>query len=51
MKSVWAFSWESDDAFLKNGFGYVAMDGKNSSAITFSAAVSSEEVDIGIENK
>jgi len=44
-----AFSWESDDAFLKNGFGYVAMDGKNFSAIAFSAAVSSEEVDIGVE--
>ena len=44
-----AFSWESDDAFLKNGFGYVAMDGEKFAAIAFSAAVSSEEVDIGVE--
>ena len=44
-----AFSWDSDDAFLKNGFGYVAMDGEKFSAIAFSAAVSSEEVDIGVE--
>jgi predicted GNAT family acetyltransferase len=44
-----AFSWESNDAFLKNGFGYVAMDGEKFAAIAFSAAVSSEEVDIGVE--
>ena len=44
-----AFSWESDEAFLKNGFGYVAMDGEKFAAIAFSAAVSSEEVDIGVE--
>ena len=44
-----AFSWDSDDAFLKNGFGYVAMDGEQFAAIAFSAAVSSEEVDIGVE--
>lgn len=44
-----AFSWESDEAFLKNGFGYVAMDGEKFAAIAFSAAVSSKEVDIGVE--
>ena len=44
-----AFSWDSDEAFLKNGFGYVAMDGEQFAAIAFSAAVSSEEVDIGVE--
>ena len=44
-----AFSWDSDEAFLKNGFGYVAMDGEKFAAIAFSAAVSSEEVDIGVE--
>lgn len=44
-----AFSWDSDDAFLKNGFGYVAMDGEKFATIAFSAAVSSEEVDIGVE--
>ena len=44
-----AFSWDSDEAFLKKGFGYVAMDGEKFAAIAFSAAVSSEEVDIGVE--
>ena len=44
-----AFSWDSSDAFLKNGFGYVAMDGDKYAAVAFSAAVSSEEVDIGVE--
>lgn len=44
-----ALSWDSDEAFLKNGFGYVAMDGEKFAAIAFSAAVSSEEVDIGVE--
>lgn len=44
-----AFSWDSDEAFLKNGFGYVAMDGEKFAAVAFSAAVSSEEADIGVE--
>ncbi len=43
------FSWESDEEFLKKGFGYVAMDGDKYAAVAFSAAVSSEEVDIGVE--
>ena len=44
-----SFSWDSDEAFLKGGFGYIAMDGEKFAAIAFSAAVSSEEVDIGVE--
>ena len=43
------FSWIGKEQFLKNGFGYVALDGDNVIAIAFSAAVSSEEVDIGVE--
>ncbi len=44
-----AFSWDSSDTFLKKGFGYIAMDGDKYAAVAFSAAVSSEEVDIGVE--
>lgn len=44
-----SFSWSGKEQFLKNGFGYVALDGEQVIAIAFSAAVSSEEVDIGVE--
>ena len=44
-----SFSWSGKEQFLKNGFGYVALDGEKVIAIAFSAAVSSEEVDIGVE--
>ena len=43
------FSWASKERFLKNGFGFVAMDGDKVIAVAFSAAVSSDEVDIGVE--
>lgn len=43
------FSWSSKEQFLKNGFGFVALDGNKAIAVVFSAAVSSEEVDIGVE--
>ena len=43
------FSWEGKEQFLKNGFGFVAMDGDKAIAVAFSAAVSSDEVDIGVE--
>ena len=43
------FSWASKEQFLKNGFGFVAMDGDKAIAVAFSAAVSSDEVDIGVE--
>ena len=42
------FSWE-ERQFLKNGFGYVAMDGEKYCGVAFSSAVSSYEVDIGVE--
>ena len=44
-----AFSWESDEAFLNRGFGYIARKGNDFAAIAFSGAVSPEEVDIGVE--
>ena len=44
-----SFSWSSKEQFLKNGFGYVVLDGEKVIAIAFSAAVSFEEVDIGVE--
>ena len=44
-----AFSWSSKEQFLKNGFGFVALDGDKVIAVAFSAAVSSDEVDIGVE--
>ena len=44
-----SFSWESDGQFLKNGFGFVAMEGSNICAVAFSSAVSDKEVDIGVE--
>ena len=44
-----SFSWSSERQFLKNGFGYAAMDGNRVAAVAFSAAVSSDEVDIGVE--
>ena len=48
-KIVPGFSWKDKEQFLKNGFGFVALDGEKVIAVAFSAAVSSEEVDIGIE--
>lgn len=43
-----SFSWESPEQFLSNGFGYVAVKDGYICAVAFSA-VSSEEVDIGLE--
>lgn len=43
-----SFSWE-EAAFLRNGYGYVAFDHDRCCGVAFSAAVSSEEVDIGVE--
>jgi GNAT superfamily N-acetyltransferase len=43
-----AFSWENS-VFLENGFGYAAFDHERYCGVAFSAAVSSEEIDIGVE--
>ena len=44
-----SFSWESSEQFLKEGFGYIALDQEQVCAVAFSAAVSSMEIDIGVE--
>ena len=44
-----SFSWETSEQFLKDGFGYVALDQERVCAVAFSAAVSSDEIDIGVE--
>ena len=44
-----AFSWSSSEQFLENGFGFAAVRNGNVCAAAFSAAVSSNEVDIGVE--
>lgn len=41
--------WKSSENFLKKGKGYCIFDGKNVAAWVFSAAVSSSEIDIGVE--
>ena len=44
-----SFSWKSSEQFLKEGFGYIALDQERVCAVAFSAAVSSDEIDIGVE--
>ena len=44
-----SFSWDSSEQFLKEGFGYIVLDQGRVCAVAFSAAVSSDEVDIGVE--
>ena len=43
-----SFSWE-EEQFLRNGFGYIAEMNDQYCGVAFSSAVSSEEVDIGVE--
>ncbi len=43
-----AFSWEKE-RFLQDGFGYIAFYGEEYCGVVFSATVSSDEVDIGVE--
>lgn len=43
------FSWESPERFLSGGFGFAALDGEAVCGAAFSAAVSTEETDIGVE--
>ena len=44
-----AFSWKDKEDFLKNGFGFCLMKGNEVLSSAFSAAISNEYVDIGIE--
>ena len=43
-----SFSWE-DKLFLKNGFGFAAFDNDKYCGVAFSSAISSAEVDIGVD--
>ena len=43
------FSWRSAEEFLRNGKGYCVLHEGRAAAWAFSAAVSSDEIDIGIE--
>lgn len=47
-KIIPAFSWEESE-FLNRGIGYAAFDHDRFCGVTFSAAVSSTEIDIGVE--
>lgn len=44
-----AFSWESDAQFLRSGFGYCLLHGEEIAACAFSAAVTANAADIGVE--
>lgn len=44
-----AFSWESKEQFLRNGYGYCLMKDKQFLACAFSSGISKEYVDIGVE--
>ena len=44
-----SFSWESSERFLQEGFGFIALDQEKVCAVVFSSAVSSDEIDIGVE--
>lgn len=44
-----SFSWDSADRFLQSGMGYCVLDGESAAAWAFTAAVSGEEIDIGVE--
>lgn len=43
------FSWSSSDEFLEKGKGYCITNGENAAAWAFTAAISKDEIDIGIE--
>lgn len=44
-----SFFWKNDEEFMKNGFGYCVQYKDKIAAIAFSAAISSKEIDIGVE--
>lgn len=46
-----SFSWDSKERFLENGFGYAVLEKDEIAATAFTAAISSEEIDIGVETK
>ncbi len=46
-----AFSWRSDEEFLEKGKGFCVLHGENIAAWAFSSAISSKEIDIGVETR
>lgn len=44
-----AFSWQSKEEFIKNGFGYLLIEDGRMAACAFSSGISSDHVDIGVE--
>lgn len=44
-----SFSWNNSTEFLKKGKGYCIIDGNTVASWAFTAAISGEEIDIGIE--
>ena len=48
-KIIPSFSWESKDAFIKNGFGYCLIEDGRMAACAFSSGLSKDYVDIGVE--
>lgn len=44
-----SFSWDNSADFLRKGKGYCVADGDNAASWAFAAAVSGEEIDIGVE--
>lgn len=45
------FSWNNSSEFLKKGKGYCILDGETVAAWAFTAAISDEEIDIGVETR
>lgn len=45
------FSWENSSEFLEKGKGYCILDGETVAAWAFAAAISDEEIDIGVETR
>ena len=43
------FSWKSQEAFLKKGFGYCLIEDERMAACAFSSGISNDYVDIGVE--
>ena len=46
-----SFSWASDAQFLRSGFGCCILDGETAAACAFSAAVTAQAADIGLETQ
>ena len=44
-----AWSWDTPERFLANGLGYCVMHGETIAAVSFTAAVTANQADIGVE--